>query len=83
MLLSEGILDRIHKFSLGEWTSESDHRALCIDLKCMHRFDCEVIEDDKKPHLRMNLKRAPRYSKMVEDMLQMTKIQHGATLECK
>ena len=84
VLLSEGILDRIHKFSLGEWTPESDHRALCIDLKCMHRFDCEkVIDDDKQPHLSMNLKRAPKYSKMVEDMLQMTKIQHGATLECK
>jgi hypothetical protein len=29
-LLSEDILDRIHKFWLGEWTLESDHRALCI-----------------------------------------------------
>ena len=48
MLLSEGILDRIHKFSLGEWTPESDHRTLCIDLKCMHRFDYEkAIEDSK------------------------------------
>ena len=36
VLLSEGILDRIHKFSIGEWTPESDHRTLCIDLKCMH-----------------------------------------------
>ena len=69
VLLFEGILDRIHKFSLGEWTPESDHRALCIDLKCTH--------------LSMNLKQAPMYSKMVEDMLQMTKIQHEATLECK
>jgi hypothetical protein len=41
VLLSEGILDRIHRFSLGEWTPESDHRALCINLKCMHRLDCE------------------------------------------
>ena len=31
----------------------------------------------------MNLKRAPMYSKMVEDMLQMTKIQHEATIEFK
>ena len=60
VLLSEGILDRIHKFSLGEWTSESNH--ICIDLKCMHRVDCQKS---------MNLKRAPMYSKMVEDMLQI------------
>ena len=47
-------------------------------------FDCEKdIEDNKQPHLSMNLKRAPMYSKMVEDMLQMIKIQHDATLECK
>ena len=84
MLLFEGILDRIHKFSLGEWTPKFDLRALCIDLKCMHKFDCEKdIEENKQPHLSMNLKRAPMYSKVVEDMLQMTKIQHEATLECK
>ena len=75
VLLSKDVLDSIHNFSLGEWTPESDHRALCIDLNCMHRFDCEkAIEDNKQPHLSMNLKRAPMYSKMVEDMLQMTKI---------
>ena len=50
----------------------------------MHRFDCEKeIEKNKQSHLSMNLKRAPMYSKMVEDMLQITKIQHEATLECK
>ena len=50
----------------------------------MHRFDCEKdIEDNKQPHLSMNLNRVTMYSKMVEDMLQMTKIQHDATLECK
>ena len=54
------------------------------NLKCMCRFDCEKgIEDSKQPHLNMNLMRATMYSKMVEDMLQMTKIQHVATLECK
>ena len=83
VILSECILDRIHKYSLGG-TPESDRRALCIDLKCMHRFDYEKdIEDNKQPHLSMNLKRAPMCSKMVEDMLQMPKIQHDATLECK
>ena len=41
------------------------------------------IEDNKQPHLSMNLKRPPIYAKMVEDMLQMTKIQHSATLKCK
>ena len=57
VLLSQGNLDHIHKFSLGEWTPESDHKALCIDLKRMHRFDCEkAIEDNKQPHLRMNPK---------------------------
>ena len=30
VLLSEGILDRIHKFSLSEWTLESDHRDLYV-----------------------------------------------------
>ena len=82
MLLFEGILDRIHKFSLGEWTPKSNYRALCSDLKCMHRFDCE-IEDNQQPHLRMNLKRASMYSKILEDMLNLTKIQHGTTLKCK
>ena len=48
VLLSEGILDRIHNFSLGEWTLESDHRALYINLKCMHRFDCEKGKLDPK-----------------------------------
>ena len=77
VLLFEGILDRIHKFSLGEWTSESDHRTLSVDLKCMHRFDCEkAIKENQQPHLNMNLKQASMYSKMVEDMLQMTNIQH-------
>ena len=57
VLLSEGILDHIHKFLLCEWTPESDNRILYIDLKCMHRFDCEkVIEDSKQMHLSMNLK---------------------------
>ena len=57
MLLFEGILDRIHKFSLGEWTLESNHRASCIDLKGMHRFDCKkAIEDNKQPHLNLNIK---------------------------
>ena len=84
MLVLEGILDRIHELSLGEWTPESDHSALCIDLKCTHRFDCDKdIEENKQLHLSMNLKRAPMYSKIVENMLQMTKIQHEATLECK
>ena len=26
----EGILDRVHKFSFGEYTQESDHNTLCI-----------------------------------------------------
>ena len=63
------------------------HRNLIIGLYVLtsdHRFDCEKdIEENKQPHFSMNLKRAPMYSKMVEDMLQMTKIQHEATLECK
>ena len=47
-LLSKGILDRIHKFSLLKWTSKSDHRTLFIDLKCRHMFDCEKdIEENK------------------------------------
>ena len=57
MLVSKGILDRTHKFSLVEWALEFERRTLCIDLKCMHRLDCEkAIEDNKQPHLRMNLK---------------------------
>ena len=31
----------------------------------------------------MNLKQVPMYSTMVEDMLQMTKIQYGVTIGCK
>ena len=50
----------------------------------MNRFDCEkAIEDNKQLHLSMNLKHAPMYSKMIDDILQMTKIQHRATIECK
>ena len=30
VLLSEGILDRIHKLSLGEWIPESDHRVYVL-----------------------------------------------------
>ena len=55
VLVLEGILDRIHELSLGEWTPESDHK-----------FDCEnVIEDNKQLYLSMNLKRVPMYSKIV------------------
>ena len=40
---------------------------LYVDLKCMHDFDCEnVIEGNKQPHLSMNLKQAPMYSKIVD-----------------
>ena len=57
VLFFECILDPIHKFSLGEWIPKSDHRVLCIDLKCMHRFDCENdIEENKQLHLSMNFK---------------------------
>ena len=38
VLLVEGILDHIHKFSLGEWTQKIKHRTLYIDLKCMKYF---------------------------------------------
>ena len=58
LLRSECILDRIHKFLFGKKTLESNHRALCIDLKCQNRFDCEkAIEDNKQLNLNMNLKR--------------------------
>ena len=70
---------------LHSQNSKSNHRALHIRLECMHRFDCEkATEDNKQLHLSMNLKRAPVYSKMVEDMLHLiTKIQHSVKLECK
>ena len=41
------------------------------------------IEDIKQPYLRIGLPQAPMYFTMVEDMLEMTKLQHGSTLECK
>ena len=37
----------------------------------------------KQSHLSMNLKWEPMYSNMVEDMLQLTKLQYGPTLECE
>ena len=65
VLVSEDVLDCIHKFSLGEWTSEYDNRSLSISLKCIHRFDYETqaIEDNKQSHMSMNFKCVPIYSK--------------------
>ena len=48
VLLSECILDYIHKFSLGEWTQEYDHRTLCINLKYMKMLECENPVEGKK-----------------------------------
>ena len=57
VLLSEGILDCMHKFSLGEWTLESDNRNLCIGLKCMKIYECQkAIRDSKQAYLSINLK---------------------------
>ena len=40
-LLFEGVLDHIHKLSLGEWAPKSNCRNLCIDLKCFKRLESE------------------------------------------
>ena len=55
-------MNRLHKLSLGEWKLKSDQTTLCIDLKFIYRFACEkAIEDNKQPHLSLNVTRAPMY----------------------
>ena len=42
-------------------------------------FECQDI----KPYVSIGLPRAPVYFKMLQDLVEMTKLQHDATLECK
>ena len=48
----------------------------------MKRFECQSIENIK-PYVSIGLPRAPVYFKMLQDLVEMTKLQHGATLEYK
>ena len=71
------------KKTLGKWKLEFDHRTLCINLKYMKRFACKKAIEDNKLLFEHKPKLTPMHSKMVEDMVQMTMIQHDLTLECK
>ena len=47
-------LMNLHVFPISYINS---HLVNVLTSKCMHRFDCQnTIEDNKQPHLSMNLK---------------------------
>ena len=67
-LLSHGILDHIHRFLLGEGILQFNNGTLCIDIKCMKRFEYEKgIEYYKQPHLSIYLKQAAMYVRNDKD----------------
>ena len=70
MLFAEGIfLGGIHNFSLGQWTPESDHRMLCLDLKCMEGLEkLRAIVEAQQVHVNINFEKAHMYNEMVENM---------------
>ena len=84
MLLPETTLDCIQNFTLGKWSPESDHRCLCIELKCnaklKHASNQQRVE---KTFLRMDVKRALMYANMVDERLWKTQLPLDATLEGK
>ncbi|RYA40131.1 hypothetical protein DD606_25725 [Enterobacter cloacae complex sp. GF14B] len=84
MLFSEATLECIQSFTLGEWNPESDHRMLCIDLKCGKRPEHVASNHDVNHfYLRLDFKRALIYADMVDQMLSMIEHQESPTLECK
>ena len=57
--------------------TEFDHHNLFTNLKCISMLEFQkAIEGTKELYLSITIKQAPIYSKMVEEMLQITKIQH-------
>ncbi|RYA56967.1 hypothetical protein DD599_25875 [Enterobacter cloacae complex sp. CH23B] len=67
MLLSEAIMYYIKSFMFGQWTLESDHCTLCIDLSCGEATKNDNLSQRKeKLSLCMDFKRAPMYIEMVE-----------------
>lgn len=84
MLFSEATLECIQSFTLGQWNPESDHRLLCIELKCRRRPEHVVSNlDVNQSSLRLDSKRAPIYADMVDQMLIISNHQESSTLECK
>ena len=47
-ILFASSLVHTYKFSLGEWTQESNHRTLCVDLKRLKMFECKNFIDNIK-----------------------------------
>ena len=68
MLFSETTLDCIQSFTLGKWNPESNHRALCIGLKCGGKpKQVTTNHNVDKPFLRIDFKKEPMYANMVDE----------------
>ena len=63
VLPSKGISVHIHKFLLGEWALESEHRTLYIDLKFIEWFGYMKLN-----HICVDFKKTYLYAKIVEGM---------------
>ena len=83
MLISETALHSIRSFSLGQWNPESDHRTLCIDLKCGKRPSHAIDHNVRMSSLHMDFKGAHMYANMVDEMLCKSQSSHKPTLEYK